>query len=68
MTSRGYFSSLTKEQEDNALLKKLAVNESSYNRLASLLNRLVTTSDPADLSLSSFPVKLTSSVPEYSLN
>jgi len=49
MTSRGYFSSLTKEQEDNALLNKLAVNESSYNRLTSSLNRLVQSSEPADL-------------------
>lgn len=50
MTSRGYFSSLTKEQEDNALLKRLAVPEQSYNRLTSLLSRLTQPSSPADLS------------------
>src|SRR5579859_107522 len=50
MSSRGYFSSLTKEQEDCALLKRLAVPEQSYNRLSSLLSRLAQPSSPADLS------------------
>lgn len=49
MTSRGYFSSLTKEQEDNALLNKLAVPEGSYNRLSTLLSRLVQTASPDEL-------------------
>lgn len=48
MTSRGYFSSLTKEQEDNALLKRLAVPEQSYNRLSSLLSRLTQPSSAED--------------------
>lgn len=50
MTSRGYFSSLTKEQEDNALLKRLAVPEQSYNRLSNILSRLTQTSSAEDLS------------------
>jgi hypothetical protein len=49
MASKGYFSSLTKEQEDNALLKKLAVPEGSFNRLSSLLSRLVQTTSPDEL-------------------
>jgi hypothetical protein len=49
MASRGYFSSLTKEQEDNALLNKLAVPEGSYNRLSTLLSRLVQTTSPDEL-------------------
>jgi len=49
MGSRGYFSSLTKEQEDNALLNKLAVNESSYHRLSGLLSRLLQTTNADEL-------------------
>jgi len=49
MAGRGFFSSLTKDQEDNALLKKLAVPEGSYNRLSSLLSRLVQTTSPEEL-------------------
>ena len=49
MTSRGYFSSLTREQEDSALLNKLAVPEASYNRLSTLLSRLVQTTSPEEL-------------------
>jgi hypothetical protein len=49
MTSRGYFSSLTKDQEDNALLNKLAVPEASYNRLSTLLSRLVKTTSQDEL-------------------
>ena len=50
MASRGYFSSLTKDQEDNALLKRLAVPEQSYNRLSSLLSRLTQSTSPEELS------------------
>ena len=49
MASRGYFSSLTKEEEDNALLNKLAVPESSYNRLSTLLSRLTQSTSADDL-------------------
>jgi hypothetical protein len=49
MASRGYFSSLTKEQEDNALLNKLAVPEGSFNRMSTLLSRLVQSTDPEEL-------------------
>jgi hypothetical protein len=49
MASRGYFSSLTKEQEDNALLNKLAVPEGSYNRLSTLLSRLAQTTSLDEL-------------------
>jgi hypothetical protein len=49
MASRGYFSSLTKEQEDNALLNKLAVPEGSFNRLSMLLSRLVQSTAPEEL-------------------
>jgi len=49
MASKGYFSSLTKEQEDNALLNKLAVPEGSYNRLSALLSRLAQTTSPDEL-------------------
>ena len=49
MTSRGYFSNLTKDQEDNALLNKLAVSEGSFNRLSSLLTRLAQSTSPDEL-------------------
>jgi hypothetical protein len=49
MASRGYFSSLTKDDEDNALLNKLAVPESSYNRLSTLLTRLTQTTSADEL-------------------
>jgi hypothetical protein len=55
MASRGYFSSLTKEQEDNALLNKLAVPEGSFNRLSTLLSRLVQSTDPEELYGCFFP-------------
>ena len=54
MASRGYFSSLTKDQEDNALLNKLAVPEGSFNRLSALLSRLVQEPTPGELSIPPF--------------
>jgi len=54
MASRGYFSSLTKDQEDNALLNKLAVPEGSFNRLSALLSRLVQATTPEELSIPCF--------------
>lgn len=48
MASRGYFSSLTKDQEDSALLNKLAVPEGSFNRLSALLSRLVQPTTPEE--------------------